>query len=313
MTRRPGTSLIEVLVTVGVIGTGLISVIALFPMAAITMGQALRDDRTASSALTADGFIRDIHARYVVEPGTASLEPYFAAMDGGSKFGLPKAGPDDPSLPVFVDPMGVVADPDSSIPLRGKAVGDGGATLIPRVSLRVMYGQPSSLALRICSQLDGMGYTDDGELSSSADARALRYNWLWVLQRPVNHARYSVTCRVVVFDKRVHLYRPPTGPEAVYSGVFFTPGQATITVPAAAEVRKGSWIMDAGMLESGIRHANFYRVLSVAESGTNYILELHTPITRVDGKTDAYTGRVVVMPAVADVYERPMLTAGAGP
>jgi hypothetical protein len=57
-------------------------------------------------------------------------------------------------------------------------------------------------------------------------------------------------------------------------------------------------------------------VTSVTEVGNTYTLELHTPVRRTDGLTGptaVYTGTVVVMPGVAEVFERPMLTGGAGP
>jgi hypothetical protein len=318
-TRRVGTSLVEVLVTIGILGIGLTSVIALFPMAAITLGQALRDDRTATSAATADGFIRDIHHRNVVEPTTPS-EPYFNAMDGkvisfnaaGGLTQLPSTDP-GPSYPVFIDPMGVAARSGTSQTF----VGDTGQTMIPRVTLSMIQSQPvgnrPGLALRLCSQLDGLTYNDDGIVQPGVDMRELRYNWLWVVQRPVNRDRTTTTLRIVVFDKRVHMYAPP-GLEAVFPNISFVPTTTNVTVPSVADVRKGSWIMDGtiGTDAAGtpIRHANFYRVVSVTDNGNGTsTLELHTPITRVDGGATAYIGNVVVMPNIADVYERQMLTA----
>src|SRR5262249_48335565 len=158
-----------------ILGIGLTSVIALFPMAAITLGQALRDDRTATSAGTADGFIRDVHQRYVVEPGaTGTQEPYFWAMDGmpvpgtGTPLnGLTQILTTDtgPSYPVFIDPMGYFARGTTS---QG-AVGDSGQTKIPRVTLQL--ANQAGLALRLCSQLDGLSYDDDGRVQSGANMR----------------------------------------------------------------------------------------------------------------------------------------------
>ena len=49
-------------------------------------------------------------------------------------------------------------------------------------------------------------------------------------------------------------------------------------------------------------------------------LEVHKPVTRPDGLVNmantgiyAYTGQLVVMPGVVDVFERPNLTAAHGP
>ena len=326
MTRRAGTSLIEVLVTIGILGIGLTSVIALFPMAAITLGQALRDDRTATCAGTADGLIRDIHQRSVVEAGANSQEPYFTAMDGNQSLNAA----DCHSLS-WAD--GVNQHHRSRAELPGVRRSDGLLRSQWKVGWRWRrneypacesevhqrfrrdiseYRKPA-LALRLCSQMDGLTYDDDGAVNPlvTPDKRELRYNWLWVVQRPVNRDRYSATLRVVVFDRRIHMYAPP-GLEAVYS-VTFTPTTTSITnVPATADVRKGSWVMDGTMnnatpasATSTIRHANFYRVLSVTDLGTTpatYALELNTPIFRIDGGTAAYTGTLLVMPGIADVY-----------
>lgn len=320
MIRRPkhrsGISLLEVLVGMGIMAVGAIAVFVLFPFSAINVSRALIDDRTTTCAITADGQLRDIH-RKVVE-GLTPNEPYFAAMDnpGNGLTGL-NGTEEGPSYPVAIDPMGIAA--------RGPApLGDAGQTKLPRVDLSLLGGN-ASMALRFCSQMDGLSYSEDGEVIGGNEMRELRYNWMWVVQRPVNRDRFSVRQQVVVFDKRVHRYAPP-GSEAVYTGVTFTPADTTITrVPATAEVRKGSWVMDATLgndtANRPLRHGEFYRVISVTEDTANgtYTLEVHKPIVRADGlfnrarTTDfAYTGTLVVMPAVVDVYERPMLTGNTG-
>lgn len=335
--RRSGASLVEVLVGFGILGIGVTSVITLFPFSALTLGQALRDDRTTTCAGMAGGQLRDIHTRYVVEPemdrtkfGTVdgSREPYLWALDGssvpasGSRALAPLAGltvlssaEPGPSYPVYIDPMGVAINPTSPPP-----VGDGGETRIPRVNLQLILnsGNTEAMSLRYCSLMDSLTFDEDGRVSSTANIgmRELRYNYAWMVQRPVNQDRYTLRMQVVVYNKRVHLYKPP-GSEAVFDNVSFVPGETTIrNVPLSAEVRKGMWVMDAGRLESGLRHAEFYRITSVTEAAGGYALEVHKPISRADGLTGAgtnYTARLVVMPGVADVFERPNLTASTGP
>jgi hypothetical protein len=326
-TRRAGVSLMEVLVGFGIMAIGVTSVITLFPFAALTLGQALRDDRTITCAVTADGFLREHHLRRVVEAeqnGAISTEPYHVAFDnpGG---GLPPPLPNQPSYPVALDPMGYAArsgrtDRDwIGDPLTAPTA----MTLVPRRTLST--ADPANnlnaipLSQRLCSQIDGLTYNDDGQVSSNpADMRELRYNWMWVLQRPVNRDRYTVRMQVVVFDKRAHLYAPPKV-ETVLGGALFVPGETAITnVPAGTEIRKGSWVMDATILPAqGLRHAEFYRVVSVTEQANGTVaLDVHKPIARPDGLinpaapwTYQYTGTLVFMPAVADVYERPVMSA----
>ncbi|HEY1188667.1 MAG TPA: prepilin-type N-terminal cleavage/methylation domain-containing protein [Gemmata sp.] len=259
-------------------------------------------------------------------------EPFFIAMDDPGR-GLPKptAGP---SYPVFLDPMGVVGR-------RGQPgelwVGDGGSTNVPRrtmngvqylapfgpyLSLTGMPNTPSGLnrpnpqeastALRMWSQPDGFSWDEDSRPVSGPSMREYRYNALAVIQRPTNSARYTATLKVVVFSNRRHLFFPSNGPEVKFTGVNFVPTLTTIQLPTSAEVQKGSWIMDATVdpnANGTLRHANFYRVVSAVENtpGT-FDIELHTPITRVDGQSGAYAADIVVMPGVAGVFERPQLT-----
>lgn len=317
--RRPGTSLMEVLVGFGILGIGVASVISLYPFAALTAGKALADDRTIACALTADGQLREIHKRLVVEVGEASTEPYYPRLDTGSGTGA-RLSVDDtgPSYPVFIDPIGLANN------LQPATVGTNASTGIPRVSLSVVTGSTNPLfhSLRYCSQMDGLGYDEDGRVPGPAngpgnpDMRELRYNWLWVVQRPTNRDRYNLRMKVVIFNQRIHQYRPSMvetvyplpGPTA--TTVQFTIGQTQIRgVPATADLRKGSWVMDAGNGTS-LRHAEFYRVVSIADNGT---IEVHRPIRSPHGDIGTYTANLVVMPGVVDVYERPQLAAGFGP
>lgn len=322
--RRPGTSLMEVLVGFGILGIGVASVISLYPFAALAAGNALIKDRTTTSALTADGQLREIHKRTVVELGGAG-EPYFAALDSGTAtVGLPTTLPTvptssaEPSYPVFIDPMGLANN------LLPATVGTAGpATGIPRVNLSIVTGSgdPIRHALRFCSQMDGLGYNDDGAVQTGPEMRELRYNWLWVVQRPANRDRFNLRMQVVVFNQRIHQYRPSMT-ETVYPGVTFTVGGTQVpNIPATAELRKGSWVMDAGepgstggttAARAGRRHAEFYRVVSIAD---NNVVELHRPVRSPYNLPfgTQYTGNLVVMPGVVDVYERPQLTAGYGP
>jgi hypothetical protein len=318
--RRAGTSLVEVLVGFGILGIGVTSVITLFPFSALTFGQALRDDRTTTCAVIADGELRPVHQQVVESvqnsPGHTTSEPYFNALDNPAGAGggpnspkLPALSPTDsaPSYPVYIDPMGWYAT-------TRRDVGDSGQTGIPRVSLQCVTS--SDVALRFCSLMDSLTYDDDGRVPPSEPGmRELRYNFAWVVQRPTNRDRFTLRMQVVVYNKRAHLYAPP-GSEVVFPNVTFTPGETAIVVPVAADVRKGSWVMDAGNLQPAqnqpmFRHAEFYRVLSVTDiGGGSLALELHKPVSRPDGSTTPYPANLVVLPGVADVYERPNLVAG---
>jgi hypothetical protein len=266
-TRRTGTSLLEVLVGIGIMAIGAISAFVLFPFAAINVSRGLVDDRTTTCAITADGQIREIHRNRVVAPesiGGKAGEQYQSKMDdpqtGNPAVGQPHPTPvpkdsSQPSYPVLVDPMGVAAGGSTTYATN---VGKGGSvpttgppflnpTLIPRVSLTVVTtaADPNKMALRFCSQLDGLLFDEGGAVSTTNpdDMRELRYNWFWVLQRPVNRDRHTVRQQVVVCNRRAHLFVPPNC-EAVHTARFVV-GENTITgVSTSAEVSKGTWVMD---------------------------------------------------------------------
>lgn len=328
---RPGTSLLEVLVGLGIMAVGAIGAFVLFPLSAINVSRALIDDRATTCAITADGQLRDIH-RQVVE-GTRG-EFYMSDIGLGTL--AVGAGP---SRPVVIDPMGSRArrGNNNEIWLGDLDAMGNQQTAIPRVNLADLNNPDPAianpLALRYCSQMDGLTFDDGGKVAPGVDMRELRYNWMWVVQRPVNRDRFTLRMQVVVYDKRTHMYAP-VGSEAVIPGtpvagsaapiITFVPGTTILTgIPATSEVRKGTWVMDASTTAdiAGrlIRHAEFYRVTSVTEeANATLTLELHRPIVRADGLVDRaslpannpfrYDGTLVIMPAVVEVFERPLLT-----
>jgi hypothetical protein len=272
----------------------------------------------------------------------------------------------DPSYPVFVDPMGWVARSATTAGSGRYWVEEGGQTdaRIPRRNLFEVEQfalprppQPQNaagiatstlLALRLTSLLDGLTYSPDSrgadatgvaaEGSGGVVQRELRYNWLWVLQRPNNSDRSLARMTVVVFDKRSHQHAPTTA-ERGYTPSAAAVGQTTITFPLNGEppgLKKGMWLLDStitydfypDVLPSGqpfrnyyskIRNANFYRVLSVTTNLNQVDVELHRPLPP-DSKTRVHPGgplggtlipdatpaerRSVLLAGVADVYEK---------
>lgn len=329
---RPGMSLTEVLVALFIMALGTIAILTLFPLGMMQMGQALKDDRTAQAAAQAGerGYMGWYWRTQVVEnPNAAATEPFVAALDnpdsGASPgHGLPPIAPGlkVPSYPVFVDPMGFVA------PWQGSAsfqywVGNQN---VPRRSLTQIINNPGypTYAQRVCSLMDGFTYDPSGiPTGTSGIERDMRYNWLWVVQRPDNTDRNTANLTVVVFDRRSFLYAPP-GAETAFNpivngaGVGFT----SVSFPAGTQlgVTKGGWIMDATINPTAqVRNANFYRVVSVTDSGTSVDVELQTPLkpdTKPVGMPDLLPAQAnqrvfIVLTGVSEVFERPNLTANS--
>ena len=343
MTRRPGLSTTEVLVAVFIMALGTIAILTLFPLGALNMAQAMKDDRTAQAAGQADGYMRWYWKNYVVETGGGSGEPFVRAMQNPNDSLLPvynqlraPASGTEPGYPVVVDPIGWALGGSWPTPpgaveqfWAGWAPPPTNAMFLPRRGLNAVG---TSQAQRVCSLLDSLSYSQDGRASDTNGNAAelnmmnpvdrdIRYNWLWILQKPRVSDPYTATMTVVVFDKRAFLYAAPFS-ELAYTQngstppLTFTPGSTLIQVPYAIAkplVQKGGWIMDTTTTASPlIRHAIFYRVVSATDNPTNSTtdIELQTPIRRLDGGTAAYSGTFVVLTGVSEVFERDNLTAG---
>jgi len=345
MTRhRPGMSLTEVLVALFIMALGTIAILTMFPLGMMQMGQALKDDRTAQAAAQADGYLRwywktNVVENYpaVVTPGSPQYEPFVAALDNpdgttpapAPTHGLTLAPGKVPSYPVFVDPMGFVAPWQDGASFQFWV----GNQNIPRRSLTQILFQPPTYttpqqqqyAQRVCSLMDGMGYDAGGTGTPAINAggnieREMRYNWLWVVQRPDNTDRTTARMTVVVFDRRSFLYAPPNA-EAAFSTAIApaapgapapgTPGATSVCFPTNTNlgVQKGGWIMDATISPTlGVMNANFYRVVSVTDDGTFLNVELQTPI-KPDALPAGTQRTFIVLAGVSEVFERPNLKA----
>ncbi|MBX9622196.1 MAG: prepilin-type N-terminal cleavage/methylation domain-containing protein [Gemmataceae bacterium] len=314
--RRPGLSLTEVLVALFIMGIGAISILTLFPLGALNMASALKDDRTSQAALQADSLLRSYWASDVVGSPT-NPDPFVNAFTDPDASGTADAQAGEPSFPVVLDPMGFVA---RSGPAQTWVTGLP-ASLLPRRNLRMVENAgaaKNNLALRTCSLLDGMGFDparggDPYNPDSGVVDREYRYNWLWVIQLPRVGDSNTATLTVVVFDKRTHLFVPNLA-EAGLTATF-TPGQSAVTVPTTQGVilAKGGWVMDGTILPASpgplTRHAQFYRIVSATDDAAgNTVLELDRPVRRLDGTTGQYTGTLVVLAGVSEVFERPNLT-----
>jgi len=314
MSLRKGLSLAEVLTAIFIAGLGIISILTLFPLGAMRMAQAFRDERSALAAYNAEQFFRSYWKKHVVE--AAIPDPFFQALDQPAP-GMPPCLPHEPSYPVVIDPMGFLAR--AGLPNQNW-FGDT-PTRIPRRNLQVVGTNPTA-ALSLCSLRDGIIADDDGNLTPE---REFRYNFLWVVQRPINANRFHASLTVVVFDRRAHMYAPP-GSEQVFHSIpdiketFLHPGQTSLLLPGVSpnqlEIRSGDWIMDgtiydpsSGVGRPGMRHAHFYRVTAMLETPMGTQLEIHPPLrTPADGNPALYSGTLILLRGVSGVFIRNPLT-----
>lgn len=82
---RAGLTLTEVLVAMFVMALGLMALATLFPLGALQIGQALKDDRTGQVSMLADGWMRvywrDVAKDYVTNPSALPTDVALHALD----------------------------------------------------------------------------------------------------------------------------------------------------------------------------------------------------------------------------------------
>lgn len=165
---RSGVTLTEVLVAIFIMGIGLLSLLVLFPVGALNMVAASKDERTADTARNALSIARTLNIRdddYVFGYYTnVDYSPTNANYPfPPTTLPLPAAG--GASYPVYVDPQGVLSGSDwmgylASAPSPG----------FRRVAPKTMYTPPfytvvsSQLAARWTSVGDDMNFDTDGKV-----------------------------------------------------------------------------------------------------------------------------------------------------
>jgi len=322
MSRRPGLTLTEVLVTLAILSFGILAILTMFPLAASQMAVAVREDRSAQAANAADGYMRAYWKSEVadkLQAGTPVTEPFFTAMDDPNagvpltdlRLTLLLSALGESSFPVFVDPIGRAARTGAA----RNWMGDNGLANAPRRSLSMLGPDPMQ-AFRLCSLMDGLGYDANGHPTPD---REMRYNWMWMLQRRPGANKATADMTVIVYDNRPNLYAP-TGVEAGFQSLgVILPGSSslklTFTGPAP-NVKAGTWIVDVtdpilSLPATKTRNANFYQVVTAGTpTGLSIDLELNNPLKKSnDPLVGVYVGKFIVLKGVSGVYPRPPLTA----
>jgi len=335
--RRPGLGLLEVIVAMFVMALGMISLLTLFPLGAIQMGQALRDARAAETAMQADTQMRLWWQQYVVEKGLATgIEDTAFTFFDNPQNGMPTLpipGDTNPaSYPVFIDPLGWQAF--NGFPARQTQVAGGGpGGLIPRRSMFWITNDPANTAyparssvlqtafsFRTATMMDDITFNETGTPDTNATGTGManlvvrqgRYNWAAIIQRPVNANRYVADLKILVFDGRPPGIAPldaekigvPTaagGPPAVTQQLVLNVGA---TPPE--HLRAGNWIMDGTLTTTGVRNAVWYRVQTIDKESlgpNNYIIDLQTPLLRPVTTTSQF----YIFKGLLEVFDRPQL------
>jgi hypothetical protein len=300
---------VEVLVAIFIMAIGLLTLLTLFPLGALSMAQAIKDERSSQAAANA---IALAHARSYRNDGTVTGNrqgrDYF--IDPGN--GLPRADDNGPSYPVFVDPLGKVL-----LQLRWDTIADI-PDGIPRRSVDHIDDPGLDPNERYRRSMAGFTLQDDMRFHRGNTFHGLpsvpggpverydQYSWAYLLQRPRAADTSVVNVSVVVYSGRTLQILG----ETAYRGVAFDTNSNMVRVtwnPTKQDkppIRKGSWILDATLVNSASRraepHGYFYRVVGVTdESANSMLLELQS-----NPKKGTANGILVVMENVVEVFER---------
>src|SRR5262249_17300090 len=163
MKRHSGVTLIEVVAAIFITGVGLLALLTLFPLGALNMAQAIKDDRTAHAAANA----QTIHNLPLYVDTTASPPRYLPlrydplvvnAMNGADGKLPPRAN--GPGYPVFVDPVGVLKY--GKTPAETWVAGQAGG--IPRrtMSFLTVNQMKYEQVIPWCVLLDDLSFNTDG-------------------------------------------------------------------------------------------------------------------------------------------------------
>jgi hypothetical protein len=270
----------EVLIAMFIMAIGMLSLLALFPVGAVSMAQALKDDRCASAAAMAENVAIANNVRHDPNVTTAVANPSIA-------YGTPN------SMLVYVDPSLAIAT-QSTAPF-GTALGimPGISAGIPRVY--PSFASSTALADRWFSLPDGITFLDDGtpDKSSGSVDRDRRYSYAYLLRLLPSSS--LVQLYVVVYNGR------PTGALSTETTLSAsgTAGTNSIVVNAkGTTLRRGGWILDTTYNATTAQvQGYFYRVTNLVESSGTTIVEVQSNLI-------ATLNQVTIMDDVAEVFDK---------
>jgi hypothetical protein len=338
--RRAGLTLLEVVVALFILALGLLALLTLFPLGALNMAQAIKDQRTADAAANADAVARALWKYAVNKNGGTDPEPAIDRALASPCQDLPplSAGPPQPnwlpdrsagapSYPVFVDIWGSSSYPGNALvpmaPNNWRLWLAGRQNGVPRRNLATLASalkpraadnpfSPSSLSLALFAGPDDLGFTEDGTPGSRVE-RDYRYSWAYLLRRGAPGQPRLLDVTVVVYSGRSLELTGGLVPasEAVYPATFVR-GSTVARLQYTGErpgIRRGGWVMDALMYDAGYPdeppRGYFYRVVNVTDVDASTIeLELGTPAK--EGRPDQ-VGPALVLEEVVEVFEKPTM------
>src|SRR5665213_1499252 len=221
MKRRPGITLIEVLVAIFIMAIGLLALLTLFPLGALRMSQALQDDRAGASASAAANICDAFGIR--TDPTFINPVNKFANPAPPNTNNYPPTFPSGGGFPVWVDPYGMIADPANTplglfnIVTPPTQATPGIQRVTPSVIPGIYSNNAGNAAPRYFTLLDDMTFLTNGLPDTSGGGvlqRGDRYTWGLMLHRLSYNSSLITNLTVVVYAGRATAL---PGGEATYS------------------------------------------------------------------------------------------------
>lgn len=282
MNRRPGVTLLEVLVSIFIMGIGMIALLTLFPLGALQMAQAIRDSRINDAAAEAAALANAFGVRNDANSSSTSntvSNVFTNYLSAGWVASAPAADPTGPGYPVYVDPYYAILNGSTlgtlgsfgSSPYTGTGstpgilrcsttyVGGGGLTApTPPASESPGPTTPSNWAARYFTLKDDTVFQPNGTPvgytgSTVSVQRGGGYTWAYLLRRPKAGSGAQVELYVVVYAGRsVQVAAGETtyqvGKVGSASTTAASPGDNAVDMVwssgAPPNVRRGSWLLD---------------------------------------------------------------------
>jgi prepilin-type N-terminal cleavage/methylation domain-containing protein len=340
---RRGVTLLEVLTAIFIMGIGLLAILVLFPLGALSMAKAVRDDRAAVTGANASALANAMDVRN--DPNVLTLVSSRPQNDNPVTPRFLPPNPDGPGYPVYVDPQ--YSAP--ALTAQARALGQlpaalARATITPgaqRTAVSFAPGNNNQALTRWFTFQDEMQFDPSGlPTGNGAIFRPGTYTWGFLLRRPRSSSPALTELSVVVYANRpadrvtgesTYAVTPNAGanpPQNVSGASTVLIDYGSVNATAAnrqlgkPNIRKGGWILDstyqlfnaagqpvppfAGAAAFGTVNGYFYQVNNVIDDGKTTTLQLDIPLRgwSVAPAPPTNVTSVVIMENVITVLDR---------
>jgi type II secretory pathway pseudopilin PulG len=298
---RTGLTLMEVLIAIFIMAIGMLALLTLFPLGALRMDQAIRDERSAQAAMQAIEYAKILDLANdpavraaMVDSNLTSVPPIPIAIPNSN----PPATSNGPSKAVLVDPFGAAPYLDPAT-LNLARVPSNYATNVNDVNHPSNY-EYFTLTDDIVFQI-GAGIPRQ---FGTGMGREIRFTWSYLLQQPQVQNIGITNYTVCVYNRR-----PLAGtleftiPNATLNLATNTISYVVTDPSTVKPILPGQWVLDATIVKGpapnagsaqvnvNLPLANFYRIVNVRAGSTSAetVLELQSPIRGYPAGTSTYS------------------------